>query len=77
MKFRVGIENNNEGIRTIAWLLEHPGCFAYGSNQLEAIDNLPAAIDEYAACCKRVRSCTPPSPPLCVCARVKLAAPIL
>jgi uncharacterized damage-inducible protein DinB len=48
MKFRVGIENNNEGIRTIAWLLEHPGCFAYGSNQQQAIDNVPAAIDEYA-----------------------------
>ena len=29
MIFQVGIENNNEG-RSIAWALEHPGCYAYG-----------------------------------------------
>ncbi len=26
----IGIGNNNEGFRSIAWALEHPGCFAYG-----------------------------------------------
>jgi len=33
MKFRVGIENNNERIRSIAWVLEHPGCYTYGGNE--------------------------------------------
>lgn len=49
MKFRVGIENNNEGIRSIAWVLEHPGCYAYGEDQQQAIANTPAAIQQYAA----------------------------
>jgi len=45
--FRVGIENNNEGVRSIAWALAHPGCFAYGANEKEALANLPAAIQAY------------------------------
>lgn len=48
MIFRIGIENNNDGIRTIAWALEHPGCFAYGDNAEQAIGNLPDAIFNYA-----------------------------
>jgi len=48
MIFRIGIENNNDGIRTIAWALEHPGCFAYGNNAEQAISNLPDAIFSYA-----------------------------
>lgn len=44
MIFRVGIENNNEGIRTIAWALEHPGCFSYGPDQDSALTALPGAI---------------------------------
>jgi hypothetical protein len=48
MKFRIGIENNNEGIRSIAWVLEHPGCFAYGGNEQEALANSVDAIREYA-----------------------------
>ncbi|MBI3738129.1 MAG: type II toxin-antitoxin system HicB family antitoxin [Chloroflexi bacterium] len=47
MIFRVGIENNNEGIRSIAWALEHPGCFAYGKDEKEALANLPEAIHAY------------------------------
>jgi hypothetical protein len=47
MLFRVGIENNNEG-RTIAWALEHPGCFAYGANASAACVNLENAIQVYA-----------------------------
>jgi SAM-dependent methyltransferase len=46
--FRVGLENNNEGIRSIAWALEHPGCFAYGKDADEALANLPEAICAYA-----------------------------
>ncbi len=48
MNFRVGIENNNEGIRSIAWALEHPGCYAYGKNADEALNRLPAAIRAYS-----------------------------
>jgi hypothetical protein len=46
--FRVGVENNNEGIRSIAWTLEHPGCFAYGKDADEALASLPGAIRAYA-----------------------------
>ncbi len=48
MLFRVGIENNNEGVRSIAWALEYPGCYAYGQEEQEALDNLPAEIRAYA-----------------------------
>jgi hypothetical protein len=47
MKFRVGIDNNNEGIRSIAWLLEHPGCYAYGENEQAAFVNSTQAIRDY------------------------------
>ncbi len=42
MLLRVGIENNNDG-RTIAWALEHPGCFAYGQDAAEAQATMTAA----------------------------------
>jgi hypothetical protein len=47
MIFRVGIENNNEG-RSIAWALEHPGCYAYGAKASAACVNLEKAIQVYA-----------------------------
>jgi hypothetical protein len=47
MIFQVGIENNNDG-RSIAWALEHPGCFAYGANADEAVLNLESALIKYA-----------------------------
>jgi hypothetical protein len=47
MKFQVGIENNNEG-RSIAWALEHPGCFAYGIKGDAAATNLEGALNRYA-----------------------------
>ncbi len=47
MIFRVGIENNNEG-RSVAWALEHPGCFAYGKDANAASANLEVAIQAYA-----------------------------
>ncbi|MEW6093875.1 MAG: DinB family protein [Chloroflexota bacterium] len=49
MIIRVGVENNNEGYRSIAWALEHPGCYAYGPDADQALDNLLVAIQEYAA----------------------------
>jgi hypothetical protein len=48
MIFRIGIENNNDD-RTIAWALEHPGCFAYGQDGNEAQKNFIQAAREYAA----------------------------
>jgi hypothetical protein len=47
MIFQVGIENNNEG-RSIAWALEHPGCFAYGMKGSAAVANLEGALNKYA-----------------------------
>lgn len=46
MTIRVGVENGAEG-RTILWLFDHPGCFSYGAVTLEAIQSLPAAVQEY------------------------------
>ena len=47
MIFQVGVENNNEG-RSIAWALEHPGCFAYGTNADGAVLNLENALSKYS-----------------------------
>jgi len=48
MIFRIGIETNNDD-RTIAWALNHPGCFAYGQDSAEALQNFPRAAREYRA----------------------------
>jgi hypothetical protein len=48
MIFRVGLENYVEG-RSIAWVLEHPGCFAYGSNGEAALQALPEVVHTYIA----------------------------
>jgi hypothetical protein len=48
MIFQVGVENNNEG-RSIAWALEHPGCFAYGMKGSAAVANLEGSLNRYAA----------------------------
>src|SRR3972149_7528305 len=47
MIFQAGIENNNEG-RSIAWALEHPGCYAYGVKGDGALSNLEGALNKYA-----------------------------
>jgi hypothetical protein len=47
MIFRIGLENNNEGIRSIAWALEHPGCFAYGADGDSALAALSVALPNY------------------------------
>lgn len=43
---KVAVENGNEG-RSIAWALDHPGCFAYGSEEAEALIRLPQALVAY------------------------------
>lgn len=48
MIFHIGIENNNDD-RSIAWSLNHPGCFAYGEDSEEAQRNFLRAAREYAA----------------------------
>lgn len=48
MIFRIGIENNNDD-RTIAWALNHPGCFAYGQDSEEAQRNFLSSAREYRA----------------------------
>jgi len=37
---KVGVENNYEG-RSLAWALDYPGCFDYGSNETEALIRIP------------------------------------
>jgi hypothetical protein len=46
MLFHIGMENNVEG-RSLAWVLGHPGCFAYGEDSAAALDAVPAAILDY------------------------------
>jgi hypothetical protein len=46
MHIRIGLENNIEG-RSLAWALDHPGCFAYGSDESEALIYLPLALAAY------------------------------
>ena len=52
MLIPVGIENNNDD-RSIAWALEHAGCFAYGRDAAEAGANMPGAVEEYAGWARR------------------------
>lgn len=46
MKVRVGLENNIEG-RSLAWALDCPGCFAYGTDGKSAIVNMAQAVPAY------------------------------
>ncbi|MBN1284439.1 MAG: hypothetical protein JXB47_03495 [Anaerolineae bacterium] len=49
MPFRIGLENNQEGWRSVAWALQHPGCFAYGVSADAALAAMHDAVEEYAA----------------------------
>jgi hypothetical protein len=44
--FLIGLENNTEG-RSQAWVLGHPGCFAYGTDGASALEAVPQAIRDY------------------------------
>jgi hypothetical protein len=48
MLFQVAFENQLAG-RSIGWVLDHPGCFAYGENADAALAATPRAIADYAA----------------------------
>lgn len=47
MRISVGLELNNEG-RALAWALDYPGCFAYGSEGSEAVIALARELVTYA-----------------------------
>lgn len=44
--YRVGLENGIEG-RSLAWVLGHPGCFAYGADGDKALERVPGTIRAY------------------------------
>jgi hypothetical protein len=44
--YKIGLENNTEG-RSQAWVLGHPGCFAYGADGSDALQAVPQAIRTY------------------------------
>lgn len=46
MQIKVGLENGFEG-KSIAWVLDHPGCFAYGTDVSEAVVRVPQALIAY------------------------------
>ena len=46
MKVLIGVENYNEG-RSVAWSLEHFGCFALGPDGQSAVVAMARAIPEY------------------------------
>jgi hypothetical protein len=46
MIFNVGLENGLDG-RSLAWVLDYPGCFAYGEDGPSAVINVPRAFLDY------------------------------
>jgi hypothetical protein len=46
MLIRIGMENNMEG-RSLAWALDFPGAFAYGTDATEALLALPRSLVQY------------------------------
>jgi len=46
MFYHIGIENNLDG-RSLAWALDHPGCFIYAETADLALAGIPEAIAEY------------------------------
>ncbi|RPI31494.1 MAG: DinB family protein [Chloroflexota bacterium] len=46
MLFSIGIESGDEN-RSVAWVLGHPGCFAYGAGPAEALAAVGPAVRDY------------------------------
>jgi hypothetical protein len=44
---QVGIENDRYSGRSTAWLLDYPGCFAYGKDASQAVLNVPRSLIAY------------------------------
>jgi hypothetical protein len=47
LQIRIAVENGNDG-RSLAWALDHPGCFIYAPDESTAILSLPRAYLHYA-----------------------------
>ena len=47
MQIRIGLEQNTEDGRFLAYALDHPGCFAYGSDEAETLIRMPRAVLNY------------------------------
>ncbi len=47
MDFRVCLENGCEG-KTLAWVIDHPGCFITAESEKDVLEVLPEAIRDYA-----------------------------
>ncbi len=47
MQIRVGLENNSEEERYLAYALDYPGVFSYGEDESEALIRLPKGLLEY------------------------------
>ncbi len=48
MIVHIGLENGFAG-RSLAWALEHPGCFAYGPDERSAVVSMAQAVPAYIA----------------------------
>jgi hypothetical protein len=48
MNFKIGLESGDEN-RSIAWMLGHPGCFAYGPDANTAVEAIQTAIRDYTS----------------------------
>ncbi len=46
MRIRIGLGKNLEG-RDLAWALDYPGCFAYGTDEAETLIRLPSELLKY------------------------------
>lgn len=44
MQIRIGLEQNIEEGRFLAYALDHPGCFAYGEDEAETLIRMPRAV---------------------------------
>ena len=44
MQIRIGLEQNIEEGRFLAYALDHPGCFAYGNDEAETLIRMPLAV---------------------------------
>ena len=49
MRIRVGLENNLQDGRSLAWALDYPGCFAYGNDGSSAVISMGKAVPAFYA----------------------------
>lgn len=47
MQIRIGLEQNTEEGRFLAYALDFPGCFAYGEDEAETLIRMPRAVLNY------------------------------